>query len=170
MGLAYRKLRCIILFIAALLAIALNHTMEGYTIVFGISVLIASALTLIYLFLRFDKDLHQKTVAEMMVDGFSGLVLFTSPYSDDKFFLFVFAFWIFFQGTLLITSGLMEIRNKPYQWHYTLPSMALLSFGFIVMNYNPEMIGSVLYLIGFTLFIYSAIVLYLYKVKKNEIY
>ena len=62
MNLGYRKARSVVLLLAAVLAIALNHTMDGFAVVFGISLIVSSALTLIYVFLHFDENINQKTV------------------------------------------------------------------------------------------------------------
>lgn len=170
MKLGYRKARSVVLLIAGLLAIALNHTMDGFSVVFGISLIISSALTLIYLFLHFDENINQKTVMEMILDGFSGLVLFTYPSSDQYFLLIVFAFWIVFNGVMLLTSGLLEEKCKPYLWFYVLSGIMVIVLGFVILNYNTVYIGSVLYVLGFSLIIYSGSNLYLYVTRKTEIY
>ena len=170
MKLGYRKARSFILLLSGLLAIALNHTMDGYSIVFGISLLISSAFTLIYIFLHFDDDINQKIVMEMIVDGFSGLVIFTYPTSDQNFFLIVFAFWIVFMGILYLTSGLMDQKHKAYLWSYALTGIMALMLGFVIMHYKEEYMNSVLYLVGFTLLIYSGMNLYVYYKRKLEIY
>ncbi len=170
MKLGYRKTRSVVLLIAGLLAIALNHAMDGFSVVFGISLIVSSALTLIYIFLHFDKNISQKTAMEMILDGFSGLVLFTYPSSDQYFLLIVFAFWIVFNGVMLLTSGLIEEKNKPHLWLYTLTGIMAIVLGFVIMNYDSAYIGSVLYVLGFTLIIYAGSSLYLYVIKKTEIY
>jgi uncharacterized membrane protein HdeD (DUF308 family) len=170
MKLGYRNARSAILFLAGLLAIALNHTMDGYAAVFGISLIVSSAITLLYVFMRFDENINQKIVMEMIVDGFSGLVLFTYPTSDQFFLLIVFAFWMVFNGTLFLTSGLMEEKNKPNIWLYVLSGIMTIVLGFVILNYNADYMGSVLYLIGFTLIIYSGINLYLVIKNKRDIY
>jgi len=170
MKLGYRKARSFILLLSGLLAIALNHTMDGYSMVFGISLLISSVFTLIYIFLHFDDDINQKIVMEMIVDGFSGLVIFTYPTSDQNFFLIVFAFWIVFMGILYLTSGLMDQKHKAYLWSYALTGIMALMLGFVIMHYKEEYMNSVLYLVGFTLLIYSGMNLYVYYKRKLEIY
>ena len=170
MKLSYRIVRSFILLFAGLLAIALNHTIDGFSVVFGISLIIASILTLVYIFLHFDENVNQKTIMEMMLDGFSGLVIFTYPTSDQNFLLIVFAFWIVFNGILLLTSGLMDEKNKPYLWVYTLTGIMAIVLGFVTMHYDAAYMDSVLYFIGFSLLIYSGVNLYLYFTRKTEIY
>lgn len=170
MKVGYRKSRSAILLVAGFLAIALNHTMDGYAAVFGISLIVSSAITLLYVFLHFDEDINQKIVMEMLVDGFSGLVIFTYPTSDQYFLLIVFSFWIVFNGVLLLTSGLMVEKNKPNLWLYTLTGIMAIVLGFVILNYNTEYISSVLYLVGFSLIIYSGFNLYLFLKNKRDIY
>ena len=92
MKLTYRKARSIILLFAGLLAIGLSHTMDGYAVVLGISLVTSSALTLVYVFLHFDENINPKIVMEMIADGFSGVVIFTYPTSNQDFLLIVFSF------------------------------------------------------------------------------
>ena len=170
MKVGYRKARSIILLFAGLLALGLSHTMEGYAVVFGISLLVSSALTLLYVFLHFDENINPKTVMEMIADGFSGLVLFTYPESNENFLLIVFSFWILIMGMLYLTSGLMEESNKDYLWSYALVGIVLMVLGFVIMNYDEAYKSSVLYVVGFTLLIYSGMNLYLLFKRKKEIY
>lgn len=170
MKLGYRKARSFILLFSGLLALALNHTMDGYAVAFGITLLVASAFTLIYVFLRFDENINQKIVMEMIMDGFSGLVVFTYPTSDQNFLLIVFSFWILVMGILYLTSGLLEEKNKSYLWSYTLIGIMSIMLGFVIMHYDKDYINSVLYLIGFALIIYSTSNLYFFYKRKQDIY
>jgi len=170
MKLSYRKARSFILLIAGLLAIGLSHTMDGYAVVFGISLLVSSALTLLYIFLHFDENINPKVVMEMIADGFSGLVLFTYPESNENFLLIVFSFWILIMGMFYLTSGLMDESNKDYLWSYVLVGIMLMVLGFVVLNYDAAYKSSVLYVAGFTLMIYSGMNLYLLFKRKTEIY
>lgn len=170
MELGYRKARSFTLLIAGLLALALNHTLDGYSVVFAIAVLLSSAFTLIYVFLHFDENINQKIVMEMMFDGFSGLVIFTYPASNENFFLIVFSFWIVFIGILYITSGLMEEKNKDYLWSYSLVGIMTVMLGFVILNYDKAYLNSVLYLVGFSLLLYSGMNLYVYFKQKTDIY
>ena len=166
----YRKIRAFVLLLAGLLAIALNHTMDGYAVVFGISLIVSSAFTVLYVFMRFDEEINPKVVMEMIADGFSGLVLFTYPYSDERFLLIVFAFWIVIMGMMYLTSGIMEERNKDQLWAYALAGIMMIVLGFVILNYSDEYLSSVLYLVGFTILIYSVFTLYLLIGRKAEVY
>ena len=170
MKLGYRKARSIILLFAGLLAIGLSHTMDGYAVVLGISLVVSSALTLLYVFLHFDENINPKIVMEMIADGFSGLVLFTYPESNENFLLIVFSFWILIMGMLYLTSGLMEEKNKDYLWSYTLVGIMLMVLGFVIMHYDAEYKSSVLYVVGFTLLIYSGSSLFLMIKRKTGVY
>lgn len=170
MALGFRKARAFILLLSGLLALAINHTLDGFSVVFAISLLISSTLTLIYVFLNFDTTINQKIVMEMMVDGFSGLVIFTYPESNQNFFLIVFSFWIVFMGILITTSGLMEEKNKKFLWAYALVGIVSIMLGFVVLNYDQAYMSSVLYLVGFTLLIYSGMSLYIFLKRKADIY
>lgn len=170
MGLFYRKGRSFVILIAGLLAIALNHTMDGFSVVFGISLVVASAFTLIFVFFHFDEDINQKIVVEMIMDGFAGIVLFTYPNSNQDFLLVDFSFWILVMGALTLTSGLMEKSTQNYMWFYTLVSIMIMALGFVVMHYRSELIDSVLYVIGFSLLIYSSMNIYLLYKRKKDVY
>jgi uncharacterized membrane protein HdeD (DUF308 family) len=170
MKLGYRKARAFILLFAGLLALGLSHTMDGYSVVFGISLLVSSAMTLVYVFLHFDETINPKVVMEMITDGFSGLAIFTYPVSNDDFLLIVFSFWIVFMGILLLTSGLLDEENKDYLWLYALIGIISMVLGFVILNYDAAYKSSVLYVVGFTLLIYSGMSLYLIFKRKREIY
>lgn len=170
MKLGYRKARAFILLFAGLLAIGLSHTLDGFSVVFGISLVVSSAITLVYVFLHFDENINPKIVMEMIADGFSGLVIFTYPVSNDNFLLIVFSFWIVFMGILLLTSGLLDEENKDFLWIYSLTGIVLMVLGFVVMHYDAAYKSSVLYVVGFTLLIYSGINLNLLFKRKREIY
>ena len=131
MRLGYRKARSFILLFAGLLALGLSHTIDGYAVVFGMSLVVSAAMTLVYIFLHFDETINQKIVIEMIADAFAGLVIFTYPYSDQNFLLIVFAFWIVLMGSLLLTSGLMEERNKDFMWFYALVGIVMIMLGFV---------------------------------------
>lgn len=170
MKLILRKTRLFILLLAGIVAIVLNNTMEGYSVVFGLSLIVSSAVTVVFVFLNFDRNIHQKIVMEMIMDGFSGLVIFTYPQSDQRFFLIVFAFWIAVMGILLLTSGLMDEKHKSFLWLYALTGIICLVLGFAAMHYDAEYMNSVLYLVGFTLLIYTITELYLVFKRNMEIY
>ena len=170
MKLYLRNLRLFVLLAAGILAVTLNNTIEGFSVVFGLALIVSSALTVIFIFLNFDKDINQKIVMEMIMDGFSGLVLFTYPESGQNFFLIIFAFWIAVMGIFLLTSGLMDEDHKPFLWLYTLTGIIMLVLGFVIMNYNEAYMSSIMYLVGFTMIIYTGTELYLTFKRHREIY
>lgn len=170
MKLTLRTMRFAILLIAGFAAIFLNQNAGGFSWVFGITLTISAALTVIYLFLQFDKQISQKIVMELIADGFSGIILFTYPQSDESFFLIVFSFWIVWMGILCLTSGLLEKQYEKLMWLYTLLGIMFIVLGFIIMNYNEEMLNSVIYLVGFTLIMYSVFGLYSNIIRKTELY
>lgn len=170
MKLTLRTMRFAILLIAGFAAIFLNQNAGGFSWVFGITLTISTALTVIYLFLQFDKQISQKIVMELIADGFSGIILFTYPQSDESFFLIVFSFWIVWMGILCLTSGLLEKQYEKLMWLYTLLGIMFIVLGFIIMNYNEEMLNSVIYLVGFTLIMYSVFGLYSNIIRKTELY
>jgi uncharacterized membrane protein HdeD (DUF308 family) len=170
MKLGYRKVRSFILLFAGLLALGLSHTMDGYAVVFGISLMVSAAMTLLYVFIHFDERINQKIPIEMLLDAFTGLVIFTYPNSDDNFLLIAFAFWIVPMGAMLATSGLMEEKHKDFMWIYALTGIVLIVLGFVILNYQQEYQDSVLYLVGFTLLMYSGMNLFLLFKRKQEVY
>jgi len=170
MKLNLRATRLFILLIAGILAITLNNSIQGFPVIFGISLIISSGITVIYIFLNFDKNINQKIVMEMIMDGFSGLVIFTYPESNQKFFLIVFAFWIAVMGILILTSGLMDEKHKSFLWLYTMTGIIMMVLGFTALHYDEAYMNSILYLVGFTLLIYTGSGLYLFFKRKLEIY
>ncbi len=170
MNLVYRKARSFVLLASGLSAIVFNNTIEGYSAMFGISLIVSALITLLFLFVYFDKPLNDKVLMEMMLDGFSGLVIFTYNLSDDSFFLTVFSFWIFINGLFYLSSGIIDKSNKKYLPLYTIVGIILLVFGFMPLHMNEESHGIIIYLIGFAIIVYSSSNLYLLFRKKSEIY
>lgn len=170
MKLTLRSIRFLILLLAGLAAIFLNQRVDGFSVLFGIALTISAALTVIFLFLQFDKPINEKVVMELIADGFSGIVLFTYPQSDERFFLIVFSFWIVWMGILCLASGLLDKKHEKLMWLYTLLGIMFIVFGFIIMNYTSEMLGSIIYLVGFILSIYSIFGLYAIFFRKSELY
>jgi uncharacterized membrane protein HdeD (DUF308 family) len=166
----YRKARSYVLLLAGLLALGLSHTMDGYSVVFGMSLVISAALTLVYIFIHFDETINQKIPIEMIADAFAGLVIFTYPLSSESFLLVDFAFWIVLMGAMTATSGLMEEKNKEYMWVYALAGIVMIVLGFVILHYQEEYKDSVLYLLGFTLIIYTGTNLFLMNKKKGDVY
>jgi uncharacterized membrane protein HdeD (DUF308 family) len=170
MNLTLRAIRFIILLLSGLAAIFLNQIVDGFSGLFGIALTISAALTVIYLFLQFDKPINEKVVMELIADGFSGIVIFTYPQSDDRFFLVVFSFWIVWMGILCLASGLLDKKHEKLMWLYTLLGIMFVVFGFIIMNYTDEMFNSAIYLVGFIMNIYSLFGLYTILLRKSELY
>ena len=132
--------------------------------------MVSAGLTVLFLFLQFDKPINEKIVMELIADGFSGIVIFTYPQSDERFFLVVFSFWIAWMGMLCLASGLLDKKHEKMMWLYTLLGIMFIVFGFIIMNYTSEMLSSVIYLIGFVTTIYGIFGLYNFLYKKSELY
>ena len=168
MNLSLRTIRFVILLLAGLAAIFLNQKMNGFSALFAISLSISAALTVIFLFLNFDKQINDKVIMELIADGFAGIVLFTYPQSDERFFLIVFSFWIAWMGILYLTSGLLDKKNEKMMWLYTLIGIMLIILGFVILNYSTEMLSSVIYLVGFTLIIYSSLGFYSNLLRKSK--
>ena len=167
---ALRIIRFILLLLIGLDAIFLNQKIVEFSALFGVVLTTSAALTVISLFLQFDKPFNEKVVMELIADGFAGIILFTYPQSDERFFLIVFSFWIAWMGILCLTSGLFDKKNEKLMWLYTLIGIVFIVMGFTIINYTEEMAGSVIYLVGFTLIIYSSFGFYSTLIRKTEIY
>ena len=165
-----RKARSFLLLIAGLLAIGLSHTMDGFAAVLGITLVTSAGLTLVYVFLKFDQQINPKIVMEMIADAFSGVVIFTYPTSNDEFLLIVFSFWAVMMGMLYLTSGLMDESNKDVMWSYALMGIVLIVLGFVILHYDAAYKSSVLYVVGFTLILYSGMNLVQLYRRKREVY
>jgi uncharacterized membrane protein HdeD (DUF308 family) len=170
MGLTYRKARSFIILLSGLAAIIFNNTLDGYSAMFGITLVVTALLGILNLFVYFDKPMNQKFLMELLLDGFSGIIIFTYSNSDEGFFLTVFAFWAFVNGLFYLTSGLLEKKNKSHLPFYTLIGIVMMIFGFIPLHFNNESLGSIIYLIGFAMIIYSSANLYLMFKRKTDIY
>ncbi len=165
-----RVLRLFVLLLTGLSAVFLNEVMIGFPVLFAVALAISAGLTIIYIFLNFDKQLNEKLIMELVADGFSGIVLFTYPFSDERFFLIVFAFWIAWSGTLWLTSGLFVPAKEKMMWFYTLAGIVFIVLGFVLLNYAQEMINSAIYVVGFSLTLYSVLGLYLGLAKRTDLY
>ena len=167
-----RITRSSLLLLAGLLAVFLNGIMEGYVAVFAITLVVSAAFTLIYIFLHFDEKVNEKVLMELLADGFAGVVLFTYPGSSNDFLFIVFGFWIFFMGTLFLSSGLLDEGHKPFFWLYVLLGIVNIIFGFAVMNFDLETgkTNVALYLIGFAMIVYAGISLFLLVKRKRDVY
>lgn len=170
MGLQYRKARSFIILISGLAAVVLNHTVDGYSAMFGLTLVIAMLVSVINIFVYFDKPMNQKVLMELFLDGFAGVIIFTYNKSDEAFFLTVFAFWAFTYGLFYFTSGLLDKSNKSYLPFYTLVGIMMMIFGFMPLHFNDESLGSVVYLIGFGMIVYAVSNLYLMFKRKRDVY
>jgi uncharacterized membrane protein HdeD (DUF308 family) len=164
-----RIARSIVILLSGIAAIAFNQIMTGYSAIFGITLSISALLTVAYLFINFDKDFNPKVILELITDGFSGIVIFTYPQSNEAFFMIVFSFWVVFMGALFLNSAIIKIKDKESLPVYILSGIILIVLGFVIINYTSESINSVNYLIGFAMIIYSIINIYLYFTKKEEV-
>ncbi len=165
-----RTLRLFILLLAGIAAIFLNNVVIGFPVLFAIALIISAGLTMVDIFMQFDKPFNGKLLMEFVADGFTGLVLFTYPLSDERFFLIVFSFWIVWMGMLWLAAGMADPARKDLMWFYTLAGIVFIVLGFVVINYAVEMIGSVMYTVGFTLILYSLFGLYINLGKQKDTY
>jgi len=170
MKLGYRIGRVAVLAILAVLIGRLQGNINGISVFFGAGMLVSAFLTLIYVFINFDKNLDEKVVMEMIVDGFVGLVIFTYPHSDNTFFVIVFSFWIAIMGLFMLAAGLFNERNKDYFWFYVLAGIVNITFGFVIMHVTDDNAGILGYLIAFVLLIYSYSHCRILCKKKHEVY
>jgi len=170
MKLGYRIARSIIYLALGVLALTLQGNINGLSIYFGVAAVTAAGMSLIYLFLHFDESMARENIIEMMMDGFSGLIIFTYPQSDNQFFIIVFSFWIAIVGVLMLTSGLFNKSNKDFLWFYALLGISYIVSGFSIMHVTKETSGMIGYLIGFVLIIYSGANIWLLTKRKQEIY
>lgn len=170
MGLTYRKTRSFIILFSGLAAVILNNTLDGYSAMFGITLVVAALISILNILVYFDKPMNEKVLMELLLDGFSGIIIFTYSASDEGFFLTVFAFWAFVYGLFYLTSGLIDKKNKSFLPFYTLIGIVMMIFGFMPLHFNDESMSSIIYLIGFALIIYSSANLYLMFKRKTDVY
>ncbi len=167
MGTGYRLTRSVFLAAIAILTIILQLTIIEFGIYFGILLLMGAISTIIYLFIYFDEHIDQLLIIELAVDIFTGLIIFTYPEPDDRFFMLDFSFWLAIMGIINLTIGIFDKSRSSYFWLFVLSGITYVVFGFIILNYNTEHISSITTLIGLILFSYSLLNFYL--IKKNMI-
>lgn len=167
MGTGYRVTRSVFLAAIAIITMALQLSIIEFGIYFGILLLMGSASTIIYLFIHFSEHIDQKVIIELAMDIFAGLIVFTYPEPNERFFMLDFSFWIAAMGMINLASGLFDKSKKDYLWLYILSGIVFIVFGFTIVNYNTEHLGSVPFLIGIILLIYS--LLNFYMARKNII-
>ena len=170
MKLGYRTGRSALFLILAGIAISLKNNIDGLSFYFGVTALTSAGLTLVYLFIHFDENIAKELITEMVVDAFSGLIIFTYPNSNNEFYLIIFSFWLTIMGTLMLTSGLLSKHNKDYLWIYVLLGISYIVAGFSIMNVSQESAGLVNYFMGFVLVIYAITNGALLIKRKQEIY
>ena len=170
MKLGYRITRAALLLIPAILIFATHTSLEGVSIVFGVSILTGAFATMLYLFFHFDEKVNTKIMMEGLADAFFGIVLFTYPTPDNQFFLIIFSVWIFYMGTLQLVSGLGSMEDTDYFWLYILAGITFLAMGFVIINYSPTFKESVPSLMAIVLVLYSGTNLYLLMKRKMDIY
>lgn len=170
MRLGFRIARGVLYFVLGLLALSLGGKIDGLSIYFGMAAITAAALTLVYLFLHFDEDMPRETVLELLMDGFGGLIIFTYPYSNNQFFIFVFSIWIATMGSLVLTSGLFSRYNKENMWLYILFGISFIVSGFSILHVPMEESSLATYFISFVLIIYGALQLWELLKNKKDIY
>ena len=168
--LSLRKTRSVALFLCGMLALSVTFSPEGFAMLLGIAFIISAALTALFLFIHFDRDINQKVLMEAIVDGFAGLILFTYPQAIHGFLYIDFSFWTFFMGVLYLASGLLDKTNKQYLWLYSLAGIVMIVLGFVMMNYDPEQLNSAYYLAIFVLIMYSVANFFLMIRRKADIY
>jgi len=167
MGLGYRYTKYILLALLAIVTIALSLSIQEFGIYFGILLLVGVALTSIYLFIHFDKKINEKLIIELAIDGFAGLIIFTYPEPNERFFMLDFSFWIAVIGMLHFVSGLFDKKNSNLFWLYIISGVMMIVFGFIILNYSTDYLGSIVYLIGIVLAYYAFLNIYLLNKNKS---
>ncbi len=166
MGLGYLYVKYILLALLAIATIIFKLPIQEFGIYFGILLIVGVALTTIYLFIHFDKNINQKLIIELGIDAFAGLVIFTTPEPTVRFFMLDFSFWIAVMGMLHFTSGLFDHKNSNLFWLYIISGIMFIVFGFIILNYSSDYLGSVMFLIGIVLAYFAF--LNIYYLKKNK--
>jgi len=168
MGLGYRYTKYALLAILAIATLVFKLTIFEFGIYFGILLLVGVALTTIYLFLHFDENINEKIIIELALDGFVGLIIFTYPDPNARFFMLDFSFWIAVLGMLHFVSGLFDNKNSNFFWLYIISGIMMIVFGFIILNYSTNYLGSIVYLIGIVLAYYAFLNIYLIKKTTNN--
>ncbi len=168
MGLGYRYARNILFAILAVASFVLSLSVQEFGIYFGVTLLIGAALTAIYLFIHFNENINEKIIIELAIDGFAGLIVFTYPDPNARFFMLDFSFWIAVMGMLYFVSGLFDNRNSKLFWLYLISGIMMIVFGFIILNYNTNYLQSITYVISIVLAYYAFLNIYLLiKAKIN---
>ena len=170
MKLGYRYARLLVILILSVLAFNLKNGVEGFSIYFGAGMLITAFITMIYIFVNFDKKLDGKLVLEMIFEAFSGLIIFTYPESDTAFFIVTFSYWTAVMGGLLLVAGLFDPENRECMWFYTLAGLIFLISGFSIMHITVANQGLLNYYMSFVMLLYVLVNFRLLYKRKKEIY
>jgi uncharacterized membrane protein HdeD (DUF308 family) len=170
MKLGYRYARVILLLILAIAALNIHENLKLLSLLFGVILLVSAFLTLIYIFINFDKNLNEKVFMEMFTDAFSGLIIFTYPNSNETFFIITFSFWVAIMGIMMLLAGLFDSDNREYLWFYILLGLVLIVTGFVAMHTTSENTGILKYLISFMLIIYTLSNFRLLHKRKQDTY
>jgi len=165
-----RVLRSVLFLIPAIIALTTDISLSGLSIVFGAVSLSAAFVTLIHLFIHFDQKINEKLIMEFVADIFFGIVLFTYPLPSGAFFLIIFSGWLFVMGILLLSSGLISLRKESLFGLYMLAGISYMTMAFVIMNYNPDLLAMISYVLGIVLLTYSVINIFLLSKRKTELY
>jgi cytochrome b subunit of formate dehydrogenase len=109
MKLGYRTGRNILFLILGFIAVSLKSNINGLSFYFGVAALSSAGLTLVYILLHFDENISREIITEMVIDGFSGLIIFTYPNSNNEFYMVIFSFWLAVMGTLMVPTYIATI-------------------------------------------------------------
>lgn len=164
----YSIIRSSLLIIVAFLSLLFSLTINEFGFFFGVALLLGAALTAIYLFIHFDEHLNEKVIMEPLMDAFAGLVILTFPEISQRFVMVDFSFWIAMMGILYLAGGFFNHKSSNYFWLYVMTGLTLIIFGFVVMNYSQETMGSVNYLMSFAVFIYGVVSIYL-SIRRKKV-
>jgi len=164
----YSILRALILIIVSIATLVLSLTIIETGFFFAAALLVGAVLTGMYLFVHFDEQINEKVIMEPLMDAFAGLVIITYPEISQRFVLADLAFWMAMSGILYLASGAFDHQKSSKFWLYVLAGLVFIIFGFTLINYNQEFIGSANYLLAFSVVIYGGISLYLSVVRKKN--
>jgi len=167
MGLGYRYTKYLLLAVLAVATLFLSLSIQEFGIYFGVLLLVGVALMAIYLFIHFDENINEKLIIELAIDGFAGLIIFTYPEPNARFFMLDFSFWIAVMGMLYFVTGLFDKKHSKLFWLYLISGIMMIVFGFIILNYSTDYLGSVVYLISIVLLYYAVLNVYLLKTNSN---
>lgn len=170
MNLSLRISRSIVILLSGIAAVSLNNNIEGYSAMFGVTLVIAALISVLFFFVYFNKPINPKVLMELFLDGFAGIIIFTFNNSNDDFFLTVFSFWTFVYGMFYLTTGLFDKTRKEYLPLYTSVGIIMMIFGFMPLHFNEESHSLIIYAVGASMIIYSLSNIYIFIKRKSDIY